>query len=137
MKKLLLHGIGLLRKLLDKAESSLEHEEKLLADSAPPIATPAVEMPTEAPPILTPHIKHTADRQSVAKDRTEMNTLLSEWSALSGIEMKELKSKLRSHAKVIRIDYMTLYEVYEACDWIKQEIKKISINSVYKKSEIK
>lgn len=126
MKKLLLHGIGFLRKLLDKAESSLEHgEEKMSADSTPIIETPTVEIPSEAPHVVTPHVRQTTDRQSVAKDRIEMNALMSEWSVLSGIELKELKSKLRSHAKVVRIDYMTLFEVQEACDWIKKEIESI------------
>lgn len=54
-----------------------------------------------------------------------MNALMSEWSVLSGIELKELKSKLRSHAKVVRIDYMTLFEVQESCVWIKREIESI------------
>lgn len=66
------------------------------------------------------------NRPSNYKDRILLNKLLKDWSHVSGIDLKELKARLRSHAAVPRIDYMSYPQVLDACEWINSEIQKIT-----------
>ena len=127
MKKIILQGLKAIRSALDKAEASLDRDVKNFEPQAEPqTQTQQVEPAPEKKQFaleLFPSDNPPPQRPSTYKDRVPLNRMLDEWSETSGVDLKELKARLRAHAGVRRIDYMSYPQVVEAIEWIKGEIK--------------
>lgn len=130
MKQFLRKWIKTIRTFLEKAEASLEDTPQQINAGIPEQKTTQEEIPCgkntkDSADILTPFNKgNSSGAQSTYKDRKTMNALLDEWVSVSGMEEKQAKSMLRKHADVLRIDYMTIGQVDEACVWLRKQIGK-------------
>lgn len=126
MKSAILTGINLARQLLNKAESKLvEQDLSHPKETAPDLPKYQEEIPFESSD------EPTEPTLSTFEDRAPMNDLLRAWGRVSGQTFKELKARVRLHADVARIDFMTKEQVKETCRWIERNIAEAK-NSVPK-----
>lgn len=121
MKKFFLFGLGKAKELIEQLEDKVKEDNP--PPSSEPAATETAKEPAPAEQAALPGI--TAPELSNFEDRKPMNDLLRKWEKTSGQTLKELKARVREHAGVMRIDYMTKGQVKESCAWITSQIEAI------------